>query len=58
MRRREFLKGMVAVAAFGGGSVMNVKQAGAQATSLGPLLDPWTGPHGGVPRFDQVKRLI
>ncbi len=55
MRRREFLKGMVAVAAFGGGSVMNVKQAGAQATSLGPLLDPWTGPHGGIPRFDLVK---
>lgn len=29
--------------------------AQAKGTSLGPLLDPWIGPHGGIPRFDQVK---
>ncbi len=29
--------------------------ASAKATSLGPLLDPWTGPNGGIPRFDKVK---
>ena len=29
--------------------------ASAKATTLGPLLDPWSGPHGGTPRFDKVK---
>ncbi len=27
----------------------------AESVSLGPLLDPWTGEHGGTPRFDLIK---
>jgi peptidyl-dipeptidase Dcp len=27
----------------------------ATATTTNPLLMPWTGPHGGVPPFDQVR---
>ena len=29
--------------------------AAPEATVPNPLLRPWTGPHGGVPPFDQVK---
>ena len=29
--------------------------APAAATSANPLLQPWTGPHGGYPPFDKVK---
>ncbi|HLZ78920.1 MAG TPA: M3 family peptidase, partial [Sphingomonas sp.] len=25
------------------------------AAAAGPLLQPWTGPYGGVPAFDRVK---
>jgi peptidyl-dipeptidase Dcp len=28
---------------------------GAPAVTADPLLSPWTGPHGGFPRFDQIK---
>jgi len=27
----------------------------AVAASVNPLLNPWTGPYGGVPPFGQVK---
>ncbi len=58
MKRRTFLKGALACVATGGGMFWN--QAGAisdnsLATSLDPLLSPWTGDHGGVPRFDLIK---
>lgn len=59
MKRREFLKGAVAVATLGGTSIMSFREslgaASSSSTSLGPFLDPWTGGHGGVPRFDLVK---
>lgn len=55
MKRRVFLKGALAAVAFGGSSFMNTNQAVAEATGLGPLLDPWTGEHGGYPLFDKVK---
>jgi peptidyl-dipeptidase Dcp len=58
LKRRTFLKGALACVATGGGMFWN--QAGAisdnsLATSLDPLLSPWTGDHGGVPRFDLIK---
>jgi peptidyl-dipeptidase Dcp len=28
---------------------------GAPAVTADPLLSPWTGPHGGFPRFDKIK---
>ncbi len=54
MKRRSFLKGAAATAALTGG-VPNLAIAATKATSMGPLLDPWDGPHGGIPRFDKVK---
>jgi peptidyl-dipeptidase Dcp len=54
MNRREFLKGALA-ATCGAGSLICLKAATAQSTALGPLLDPWSGPHAGVPRFELVK---
>jgi peptidyl-dipeptidase Dcp len=32
-----------------------VPASAAEANVNDPLLAPWTGPHGGVPPFDQVK---
>src|SRR5579885_807497 len=60
MKRRKFLKGALFAMAFGGSSLSSMEQVLADAASgtkasLGPLLDPWTGPHDGVPRFDLVK---
>jgi peptidyl-dipeptidase Dcp len=54
MKRREFLKGAMAIAALGGSSFMSQK-ANAQVDPLGPLLEPWTGAHEGFPHFDKVK---
>lgn len=34
---------------------MSLNQSLAETVTLGPLLDPWTGEHGGYPRFDLVK---
>ena len=34
---------------------MTNKPALAATVSLGPLLDPWTGAHGGTPRFDLIQ---
>ncbi len=55
MKRRSFLKGAIAIAALGGGSILSVRRSLAETTPLGPLLDPWTGPHDGFPKFDLVK---
>lgn len=52
MKRRVFLKSAMAMAVLGS---VNLKQSLAAEASLGPLLDPWTGSHGGYPRFDLVK---
>ena len=38
-----------------GGIAMNLKQSLAATVTIGPMLDPWTGDHGGTPRFDLVK---
>lgn len=57
MKRRNFLKGAMAFAAMGGAYLMNPSKAFgvAQTASVGPFLDPWTGEHGGYPRFDLIK---
>jgi peptidyl-dipeptidase Dcp len=59
MKRREFLKGALAVAVLGEGLIMSEQMGLADTVplggTLGPLLDPWTGPHDGFPKFDQVK---
>ncbi len=51
MKRRTFLQGAAATAALTGAAP---NFALATAKPMGPLLDPWTGPHGGIPRFDKV----
>lgn len=54
MKRRTFLKGSAAVVMLSGGFGMSLNQSLAETVTLGPLLDPWTGEHGGYPRFDLV----
>lgn len=38
----------------GGNFVMTNKPTLAVTVGLAPLLDPWTGAHGGTPRFDLI----
>lgn len=58
MQRRSFLHSaaLFALAQFAGKS-MTPDAAAATPTQQhpDPLLDPWTGPYGGTPRFDLVK---
>jgi peptidyl-dipeptidase Dcp len=56
MERRTFLKGAAATAALSVSTTGMTMDADAKTTTLGPLLDPWTGPHGGLPRFDRVRK--
>lgn len=53
MQRRTFLAASVATAAFAG--VAGRAFAALPALSANPLVQPWTGPYGGVPAFDKVK---
>ena len=56
MKRRSFLQSAAATAALSIATPTVAFAATAKKeTSLGPLLDPWTGPYGGIPRFDKVK---
>jgi peptidyl-dipeptidase Dcp len=55
MDRRTFLKSGFAAVMLSGGYFMTLKNSLAETVSVGPLLEPWTGPHNGTPRFDQVK---
>jgi len=54
MKRRTFLQSAAAAAALGA-SPHFALAATKKEKPLGPLLDPWDGPHGGIPRFDKVK---
>lgn len=54
MKRRSFLQNAAAVAALSATPTFAIAKT-KKEKALGPLLDPWTGPHGGIPRFDQVK---
>jgi peptidyl-dipeptidase Dcp len=54
MNRRTFLKRTAAALVLG--ALVDVKRTLAEDSQpMGPLLDPWTGDHGGYARFDQVK---
>jgi peptidyl-dipeptidase Dcp len=56
MKRRSFLQSAAAAAALSVATPAVALAAKAKkGKTLGPLLDPWTGPHGGIPRFDQLK---
>lgn len=55
MKRRTFLQGATATAALSITTTGITMNAEAKSASMGPLLDPWVGPHGGLPRFDKVK---
>lgn len=57
MKRRTFLKGAVYLAALGEAFIMSMRQSLAVESSLGPLLDQWTGEHNGYPRFDLAKTV-
>lgn len=52
MERRTFLVGTAVSAALAGCS--GKLPGGDAAAQLGPLLDPWAGPFGGVPPFDRA----
>lgn len=54
MKRRTFLQSATAAAALGAAAPV-IAATKTKETALGPLLEPWTGPHGGIPRFDKVK---
>lgn len=56
MERRRFLKTAVATAALSMSNTGVSMGAEVEPASLGPLLDPWAGPHGGLPPFDQIRR--
>ncbi|NOT40626.1 MAG: M3 family metallopeptidase [Alphaproteobacteria bacterium] len=56
MKRRSFLAGAAATAALTVSTpLVALAKTMKKETALGPLLDPWSGPNGGIPRFDQVK---
>ncbi len=56
MKRRSFLKGATATAALSGASAASLVTAAlAKKVAPDPMLDSWGGPHGGIPRFDQIK---
>ena len=55
MERRTFLQGAAATAALSITTTGLTMNAEAKTSALGPLLDPWVGPHGGIPRFDRVR---
>ena len=54
MHRRPFLQSAVAVLAQLVGNPMSPVAFAARENDGNPLLDAWTGPHGGFPRFDRV----
>jgi peptidyl-dipeptidase Dcp len=56
MKRRSFLAGAAATAALTVSTpAVALAKTKKKETALGPLLEPWSGPNGGIPRFDQVK---
>jgi len=57
MRRRSFLHSaaLAALAQVGGSAMTSDALAATAKQEINPLLDEWTGPHGGCPRFDLVK---
>lgn len=56
MNRRRFLKGSFALLALGGSSILYNQNSLAKTVTLSPFLEPWVGDHGGIPRFDLLKK--
>ncbi len=54
MKRRSLLKGAAASAALTVAATGLSRAATAKPSDLGPLLEPWSGPHGGIPPFDRI----
>jgi peptidyl-dipeptidase Dcp len=56
MHRRSFLHSaaLVALAHLPGNAMTTAALAATAKQEANPLLDEWTGPHGGIPRFDKV----
>ncbi len=54
MERRTFVTGSAALAALTAATGMAEWSSALAAASLGPMLDDWTGPHGGYPPFNKV----
>ena len=57
MHRRSFLHSaaLLALAQAAGNAMTPDAHAAAAKQESNPLLDEWTGPHGGFPRFDLTK---
>ncbi len=57
MKRRSFLAGAAATAALSVATptVALAAKKAKKGKALGPLLDTWTGPYGGIPSFDKIK---
>ena len=57
MHRRSFLHStaLAALAQVGGSAMTSDALAAKAKQETDPLLDEWTGPHGGCPRFDLVQ---
>jgi len=55
MKRRTFLQSAAASAALAGTAATLIANAAPAPQPLGPMLDTWVGPHGGIPRFDLAK---
>jgi peptidyl-dipeptidase Dcp len=57
MHRRSFVKAAAATAVLSGTSAAYlVANAAAESAAMDALLDSWTGPNGGVPRFDKITK--
>jgi peptidyl-dipeptidase Dcp len=56
MKRRSFLQSAAATAALSMTTTGITMNAEAKTASNGPMLDPWVGPHGGIPRFDKIRK--
>lgn len=56
MKRRSFLQSAAATAALSMTTTGISMNAEAKTAALGPMLDPWVGPYGGIPRFDKLRK--
>ncbi len=55
MKRRSFLQSAAAAAALSVTTPgLAIAAKAKKGASLGPLLEPWGGPHGGIPSFDKL----
>ncbi len=55
MQRRTFVQTTAAAAVLAAFASRFAFAKGEPAVTFDPLTSPWTGPHGGFPRFDKIK---